>query len=101
MRGRVDAAVVSGQWALRWCNEAWPPTVAHPAMAPVCRSPFSQWTCNQLDSSAIFEAINAIWFERKSIRRVHLCLRVKKKIYCGGRSARLKDRFHKIVCDVS
>lgn len=74
MRERVGAAVVSGQWALRWCNEAWPPTAADAAMAAVCRSTFSQRTCNQLDSSAIFEAINAIWFERKSIRRVHLCL---------------------------
>lgn len=26
--------VVSGQWALTWCNEAWPPAVAHPATAP-------------------------------------------------------------------
>lgn len=73
---RVGAAVVSGQGALRWCNEAWPPTAAHPATAPVCLPTFSQWTRNQLDSSAIFEAINAIWLERKSIRCVHLCLGV-------------------------
>lgn len=26
--------VVSGQWALSWCNEAWPPAVARPAAAP-------------------------------------------------------------------
>lgn len=47
---------------------------------PVCLPTLSQWTHSQLDSSAIFAAINAIRLERKSINGVHLCCRVEEKI---------------------
>lgn len=57
-----------------------PPAVPRSATAPVCLSPPSPRTHNQLDSSAIFTAINAIWLERKSIRCVHLCLRVQQSV---------------------
>lgn len=98
----VGVGVVSGQWALSWCNEAWPPAVAHPATAPVCLPTLSRRTHNQLDSSAIFAAINAIWLERKSIRRVYLWLRVEGKIFCRGIAEKPQhQRFRKMFCDVS
>lgn len=55
-----------------------------PSASPLC----PQWTRNQLDSSAIFAAINAIWLERKSIRCVYLCLREEKKIFSWGKDAK-------------
>lgn len=70
-----------------WCNEA-PPPLLYCSTPILCWAPsaLSQRTHNQMDLSAIFTAISAIRLERKSIRRVHLCLGVFEKILCGDKA---------------
>lgn len=63
---------------------------------PVCLPTLSQWTHNQLDSSAIFAAINAIRLERKSIRCVHLCFRVLEKAKLQNRHFRFHEMFQEV-----
>lgn len=60
---------------------------------PVCLPTLSQWTHNQLDSPAIFTAINAIRLERKSIRCVHLCRRVR--MLCRSKAAKATPEIKK------
>ena len=66
---------------------------------PVCLPTLSQWTHDQLDSSAIFAAINAIRLERKSITGVHLSSECRRGSF--GAEPHRHSRFHKMFWEVS